>query len=80
MVKKLKTSKMKVGKYNIGLPGSDSYKAKTPNTIKTIGEGCILVGSLVTIIAASLTPPGWVLVMGGGATLLGRFFVKCFSE
>lgn len=72
---------MAKAKYTVGLPFvSDSYKAKTPPKLKNVGEAFVFVGSAVTIVASSFSPPGWVIMLGGLATLTGRFVVKCFGE
>lgn len=72
---------VKIGrKLQVGLPGSKSYKAPTPKVIKIASESLVFIGSGVTIIAATIAPPGWVIMAGGLATLTGRFLLKCFSN
>lgn len=77
----VKSSEVKIGKYRVGLPlVSDSYKRQTPKPIKIASETLVFIGGAVTLIAASFTPPAWVIAAGGLATLTGRFLFKCFSE
>lgn len=77
----LQKGELKLGKFRVGAPFvSDSYKSKTPKTIKTVGETLLFVGGVVAIVAGVFTPPGWVLVAGGIATLAGRFVAKMFSD
>jgi membrane protein YqaA with SNARE-associated domain len=80
MTEKLKKGTIKVGKYKVGLPGSDSYKAITPKSVKIVGETLLFIGSGVAIIAGAFTLPGWVVVTGSLAGLAGRYIAKCFSE
>jgi hypothetical protein len=76
-----KTGSFKLSKYKVGLPVvSDSYKSITPKPVKIASEICVLVSGTVTLVAAIITPPSWVLLLGGLATLGGRFLLKCFSE
>lgn len=71
----------KTGKIKIGVPFfSEAYKNKTPRKIKLISDSLVFLGSTTTIIAATLTPPGWVIMLGGLATLSGRFLLKCIGE
>ena len=68
-------------KVKIGLPlVSEAYKARTPNRIKIASESLVFVGSAITIVAAYFTPPGWLIMTSGLATLTGRFILKCFGE
>lgn len=67
-------------KVKVGLPFSKAYKSKTPKKIKTASEILVFTGSAITIIAATFSPPGWVIMAGGLATLSGRFLLKCFAE
>lgn len=72
---------MKNFKYTIGLPFiSKAYKAKTPKNFKMVGDTLIFVGGAVALVAQAFTPPGWVLTIGGLATLTGRFVIKCIGE
>jgi len=80
MTDKLKKGTVKVGNYKVGIPGSESYKAKTPKKLKAISEVLVLLGSAVTIIAASITLPPVVIAAGGVSVLVGRYGIKCFSE
>jgi hypothetical protein len=80
MTDKLKKGTVNIGKYKVGLPGSNSYNSKTPKTIKTISETLILIGTGVSIIAVSFTLPPVVIVAGSLAALFGRYGLKCFSE
>ncbi len=80
MTEKLKKGTVNIGKYKIGLPGSDSYKAITPKPVKVIGETLLFIGSGVAIVAGAFTMPGWVVVAGSLAGLAGRYVCKCFSE
>lgn len=69
------------GKHKIGVPFvSDAYKAKTPRKLKMLGDSLVFVGASISIIASTLTPPGWVVMVGGLAGLAGRFIVKCVGE
>ena len=74
-----KTKHVVLGKVKIGMPGSESYKAKTPKKLKTVGETMVFVGSAVALLAGGLTLPGWLVMAGGLSTLTGRFFIKMFS-
>jgi hypothetical protein len=80
MKKQYKSFKVKFGKYSVGLPGGDSYNARTPRPIKIAGEIFILVSGTVSLVAAFASPPGWVLFIGGFSTLAGRFVAKCWSD
>lgn len=80
-MQKLQKAEVGIGKYKIGLPlVSNSYKSRTPKGIKTAGEICIFAGGVVALVAGAFTPPGWVLMAGGIATLSGRFIAKMFSN
>lgn len=70
---------MKMGNYNVGLPGGKSYRKLTPKPVRIVGDSLIFVGSVVTFVAAFSTPPGWVLMVGGLSAMAGRFIAKCFS-
>ena len=79
--RKLKTGKKKIGKYNIGFPGSDSWNDKTPKWVKITGESFIFVGAGMAIVLGTMaTPPGWLVAVSGLAGLAGRYVAKCFSE
>jgi len=80
MTEKLKKGSLKVGSYKLGLPLSNSYNSKTPKKLKTISEVLVLLGSAVTIIAASITLPPVVIAAGGVSVIVGRYGIKCFSE
>lgn len=65
----------------VGLPFvSKAYKAKTPRRIKIASECLIFTGAAVSIIAGAVTPPGWIVMVGGLSALTGRFLLKCFGE
>ena len=77
---KLKDGSVSLGSVKVGLPGSKSYHEKTPRKIKIAGETLLFVGGVVTFIAGIVNPPGWVVLIGGAATMSGRFIAKCFSN
>ena len=76
------TKEIKINsKYSVGLPFiSDAYKSRTPKKLKNVGETLVFIGGAVAIVAGTLSPPGWVIMAGGLATLAGRFVIKCFAE
>lgn len=76
----MKDKAVKVGKYKVGLPGSESYKAKTPRPVKIASETLTFIGGSIAIIAGAVTLQPWLIALGGIATLGGRFALKCFSE
>lgn len=75
-----KTAKRKVGKYNIGAPGSDSYKAQTPKKLKFISEGLIAVGSIIGVLTLPFHWPASIAAIGSSLVIAGRFGIKCFSN
>jgi hypothetical protein len=76
----IKKSKLRVGKYNVGLPGGESFNSKTPQWIKITGETFIFVGAGLGIVLATMsTPPGWAIAASSIAGLAGRYIAKCFS-
>lgn len=80
-MQKLQKAELVMGNYKVGLPlVSNSYNERTPKGIKTAGEICLFVGGVVTIVAGVITPPGWIVIAGGIATLSGRFIAKMFSK
>ena len=76
----LKGDTVSVGKYNVGLPFTESYKKQTPKPIKIAGEVCLFIGGAITIVAGALSLPAWVIVAGGISSLAGRHIAKMFSE
>ena len=77
---KAKKGSVKIGKYKVGLPGSDSYKAKTPKALKIISEGLVAVGSVIGILTLPFHWPVTVGAIGSSLVIFGRFGIKCFSE
>ena len=74
------TSGVNIGKskYKFGLPGSKSYKNKTPSKLKLAGEAFIVIGSLIGIFCARHDIP-LMIEIGSASALCGRFLVKCVS-
>ena len=80
IIKKAKTGSVKLGKVKVGLPGSDSYNAKTPKRIKQISETLTFIGGTIGILGGAITLNPLVTAIGGICVLGGRFLLKCFSE
>ena len=76
---KAKSGSVKLGTVKVGLPGSDSYHAKTPKGIKIVSESLIFIGGSISILAGAVTLNPVLIALGGICTLGGRFAIKCFS-
>lgn len=66
------------GKYQVGLPGSTSWKSKTPWKLKVTGEVVILTANIMNVIVAQYNIPV-IIIIGSCLTLAGRFLIKMFG-
>lgn len=69
-----------IGKYKVGLPGSEAYKAKTPPKIRMIGEIFLFAGFAISVIAVPVGLPAWVIAAGSISGYLGKKLAKMFGE
>jgi len=66
------------GKYQVGLPGSVSWKSKTPWKLKLIGEIIILVSCIANIITVQYEIPV-LIIINSCLIVIGRWFIKMFG-
>lgn len=76
----IKKGEVKVGSYNVGLPGTKAYKAKTPKKFRIVGEAFLFVGFAIGALAMPLGLPAWVIAAGSVAGYLGKKVTKMVGE
>jgi hypothetical protein len=76
----LKKGEAEVKGYKIGLPGTKTYKAKTPKKFRIVGEAFLFVGFAIGALAMPLGLPAWVIAAGSVAGYLGKKVTKMVGE
>ena len=76
----IKKGEVKAGAYNIGLPGTKAYKAKTPRKFRLVGEIFLFAGFAIGALAMPFGLPAWVIAAGSVAGYLGKKVTKMVGE
>ena len=76
----LKKGEVEVGGLRIGLPGTKTYKAKTPRKFRLVGEIFLFAGFAIGALAMPVGLPAWVIAAGSVAGYLGKKVTKMVGE
>lgn len=76
----LKKGEAKIGGYNVGLPGTKVYKARTPRKFRLVGEIFLFAGFVIGALAVPIGLPAWVIAAGSVAGYLGKKVTKMVGE
>ena len=66
-------------KTQIGLPLGKSYFKPTPKFWRNVGDGLLLVSTIITIVGASVAFPPAVIIVGSVVGVVGKYITNCFS-
>lgn len=76
----IRKGEAKIAGVKVGLPGTKTYKSKTPKKIRFVGEVFLFAGFAIGALAMPLGLPAWVIAAGSVAGYLGKKVTKMVGE